>query len=215
MAKRHLAHEQRELVIAPRPCPSVSAASQPVRAGYRDAKAAIAAGLQGGDATSRDLAQRVVTALGSDGPLRRPDVETAAAILQLVGVPQYRATDAHARVIDLLVALGGLGFALEVFAATQGDRELVDEREARRLLPVPDRSLESYLHHRSDLVLHGHWLRLDAAGQAEARARAEALRATPELRSNSEVDRAGVFASAPTALINRRPSSGGVTDRPC
>lgn len=43
--------------------------------------------------------------------------------------------------------------------------------------------------------------RVPAERYATAGAFAEALRATPELRSNSEVDRAGVFASAPTALI--------------
>ncbi len=181
VAKRHLAYEQRELAIAPRPCPSPSAALQPVRARFRDTNAVIAAGLQGGDATSRDLAQRVMTMLSMDRPPPRPDVETAAALLQLLGVPQHRTTDAHAQVIDLLVALGGLGFALEVFAATLGDRALVAERDALRLLPQPHRTLTSYLHHRSDLILQAHWLRLDAAAQAEARAHAEALRATGSL----------------------------------
>lgn len=181
VAKRHLAYEQRELAIAPRPCPSPSAALQPVSARYRDAKPLIAAGLQGGDATSRELSQRVMTMLSMDRPPPRPEVETAAALVQLLGVPQHRSTDAHAQVIDLLVAVGGLGFALEVFAATLGDRALVAEREALRLLPLPHRALGSYLHHRSDLILQAHWLRLDAAAQAEARARAEALRATGSL----------------------------------
>lgn len=177
VAKRHLAYEQRELAIAPRPCPPPAAAFAQIRAVYRDAKEEIATGLQDGDATSRDLAQRVMTLLSKDRPTSQPDVETAAALLQLVGEPRYQATDAHAHVIDWLVALGGLGFALEVFTATLGDRARTATYREARLLPMPRRSLSSYLHHRSDRLLHAHWLHLDTDGQAEVRARAEALRA--------------------------------------
>jgi predicted DNA-binding WGR domain protein len=176
LAKRHLAFEQRGLAVAPRAVPSVAAAQAAVRAGYQERKAPIAAGCSGGDAASRELAHQVIEALEGERRMARPDVATAAAILQLVGVPHYRSTTAHGDVIDLLVALGGLGFALEVFAATLGDREVVAERDVVRLSPVPRRTAASYLHHRSDLILHGHWLGLDPAAQASVRAQAEALR---------------------------------------
>ncbi len=181
-AKKRLAIEQRALAVAPRTAPSMKVAYKALTTVFRKkAKVLIAEGLQGGDAESREAAKRVLAAFGADLPPKEVDVELATAALMLIGVVEFQNTEGLGLVVDFLVAHGGLGFALEAFVASLGDRDLSTDRAARRWLPNPQRTLGDYFHDRTDRHLQAHWLGLDDAGRATARAAAEALRAEGSL----------------------------------
>ncbi len=188
-ARRRLATEREQLTIAPRRAPEVKAAYKALLEQYApDVAALVAAGVQGGDSESRALAQRVTKAFGPDQVPETIDAALAGAAMLLIGRVQHRDLGLLGRVVDFVVARGGLGLALAGFAATLGDRDVeVDRSDARRLLPVARRSLPQLFLQRTDVLLSGHWLALDDAGRAAARRAAEAVRAEGSLLARSAV----------------------------
>jgi hypothetical protein len=154
----------------------------------RGNQAAVRAGGSRGDMVNRRLCQNVDREYSALRAPSRFDIETAAAALQLLGLPRGR-EPWGAPLIGAWVAHSGLACALEVFVKSLWNRACVIDRstKARELKVVPQRTLDDMFAARSDRALHAAWLGATDEARAQARLKAEQLRQNGSLLVRSAI----------------------------
>lgn len=148
-------------------------------------KAMIKNGSIRGNPDSQRLSRDVLREYGSLEKMpAKLEVETAAAALHLAVLTKgYNAT--NEALLTFWAAHSGIGFALEVFAASLEGWTVTGEGTARWLVPAGDRRLDDMFANRADLTLHAHWLGASEEQRTEARAHVEGLRQRGNLLQRS------------------------------
>ncbi|MBK7402753.1 MAG: DUF4132 domain-containing protein [Myxococcales bacterium] len=144
--------------------------------------------------TSGDSARwshAVLTQYGAPTLPTTLEVEAAAAVLQFFDWKGVRrgATPTSPDLVNLWVAHAGLGFAVEAFVTSLGDRQVVTDTlgTATWLADAPARPLENLFGYDTDRAIAESWLGATEAQRVAGRAHAEKLRAQGTLLQRSAI----------------------------